>query len=198
VVYLAVVAVMRLFARRPDALGYDMRLVENVATVEPAGLNNPVEIQLQPTSLDIDISLHARYLVSQWEGTLPVSAGLASHLAHLVAAVKVSVRRCLLPRRWAWTLIAPKTGGQARRVHHGLLCVCTSPFARRAQAWCSEAGSFDLPADGQTKAITLELPYQMEGVARTMRVSVKIRKAGPLGASRGMGDAPEVESEFLI
>ncbi|UCD52209.1 MAG: VWA domain-containing protein [Phycisphaerales bacterium] len=201
-VYMAVVAIVRLFARHPDRLGYDMRLAENVATVEPAALGSPVEIQLQQTTLDIDISLHARYLANRWEGVIPVSGKLAWHLAHVVAAVKVLVRRWLLPRRWAWTLIAPKTGGQARHVRQGLLCLWTSPFARKAQAWCSEGGSFDLPAAGQTRSITLDLPYQMDGMSRTMRVSIKVRKVGPLGANRGSGASPEAEaeseSEFLI
>jgi len=197
-VYLLAVAIVRLFARRPDALGYDLRLQESVATVEPAGLNSPVEIQLQQTTLDIDISLHARYLANRWEGVIPLSGKVVWHAAHVVATVKVLSRRGLLPRRWAWTLITPKTGAQARHVRQGLLCVWTSPLSRTARAWCSEGGSFDLPADGQTQSMTLDLPYQMDGVTRTMRVSIRLKKAGPYGANRGPGVGPEAESEFLI
>jgi hypothetical protein len=197
IAYLVVVAIMRLFARHPDRLGYDMRLAENVATVEPAGLNSPIEIQLWQTPLGIDIELHKRYMVSRWEA-IPGAGKLVPGLASVVAVVKVLARRCLLPRRWAWALIAPKPGGHARHAHQGLLCVWTSPFARKAQAWCSEGGLFDLPADGQAKSITLDLSYQLDGVTRTMRVSVKIRKAAPSGANRGAGDLSDAESEFLI
>ncbi len=175
VVYLVLVALLKLFARRPDRLGLDMRLQEFVAVVDPAGLDSPVSISLQPTALSKEIELQKHYLLGRSDGLAQVLRPLAGVLAF----VKVLMRRGFLPRRWAWASITPKTGGNVRHVRRGLVCVLTTPFAKTGHGWSSEIGSFDLPGDGQTKSITLDLPYQMEGVTRSMRVSIRIRKMAP-------------------
>jgi len=197
VVYLAVVAVLRLFARRPDRLGLDMRLAEHVATVEPIALDSPVAISLHQTTLGIDVELQTRYLISRWEAAGPAAGKLLRPLATVIAPVKVLIRRGLFPRRWAWALITPKTAGHVQGVRQGLLCVWTNPFARTGRAWSSEVGSFELPADGQVKSITLDLPYRMDGVTRNMRVSVKIRKMAPPRANRAADSSRESDSELL-
>ena len=196
--YLLVVAVLRLFARRPDRLGLDARLQEHVAVVEPAGPDSPVAISLRPTSLGKDVELQTRYLVSRWGATGSAAGKALQPLAPAVALVGVLLRRGLLPRRWAWALITPKTAGNVQYVGQGLLCVWTHPFARSGRAWSSAVGSFDLPGDGQVKSITLELPYRMEGMARSMRVSVKIRKAAPPGVSQEADGPYEIDPELLI
>lgn len=198
VVYLAVVVVLRLFARRPDRLGLDMRLEEHVAIVEPAAFDSPVAISLHQTTLGIDVELQTRYLISRWEAAGPAAGKLLRPLATVLAPVKVLIRRCLFPRRWAWALIAPKTAGHVQGVRQGLLCVWTNPFARTGRAWSSEVGSFDLPAEGQVKSITLDLPYRMDGVTRKMRVSVKIRKMAPPRANRAAEGPGKSDSELLI
>ena len=178
VVYLVLVALLKLFARRPDRLGLDMRLQEHVAVVDPVGPDSPVSISLRPTSVGKEIELQKHYLLGRSQVLRP--------LAGVVAPVKVLLRRCLFPRRWVWASITPKTGGNVRHVRRGLICISTSPFARTGHGWSSEVGSFDLPGDGQSKSITLDLPYQMEGVTRSMRVSVRIRKMAPGGADQAV------------
>jgi hypothetical protein len=198
VLYLLVVAVLRLFARRPDRLGLDARLQEHVAFVEPAGPESPVAISLRPTPLGKDVELQTRYLISRWGATGSGTGKLLQPLAPVVALAKVLLRRGLLPRRWAWALITPKTAGNVQYVGQGLVCVWTHPFAKSGRAWSSAVGSFDLPGDGQVKSITLELPYRMDGTARSMRVSVKIRKATFPGPSQTDEGPYDVDPELLI
>jgi hypothetical protein len=193
---MGVVAGLQRLARHPDQLGLDVRLEESVAVVEPASPSNPVHVALRPTALGEDVELHMRYLGSRWGAAGPVVGKLLRCLAVIVAPAWVLLRRCALPRWWAWILVTPKTGSDSQRARSGLLCVWTSPFAK-ARAWSSETGSFDLPAEGQTKSITLDLPYQMDGSKRSMRVSVRFRKVTPEGASAVPDSSPEDESELF-
>jgi hypothetical protein len=203
VLYLVCVAVFQHLACYPDKLGLDVRLEESVALVEPASPAGPVHIALHPTPLGTDVKLYARYLGGRWEEAGrslaplvgPVVGRLLRCLALVVAPVRVLVRRCVLPRWWAWALITPKTGSDKGRTQSGLLCVWTSPLAR-ARAWSSETGSFELPGKGQAKSITLDLPYQIEQSRRTMRVSVKLRNTAPEGADAASGSTHDDGDEF--
>jgi hypothetical protein len=82
----------------------------------------------------------------------------------------------LFARRRAWTAIIPRIRGDAQRVHTGLLCVWTGPGARRGRVWSSQGGLLDLPQEGQSKSINLDLPYQADGIDRNMRVTVRVRR----------------------
>jgi len=202
-VFLVLAAILRLLARRPDRLGLDIRLEENVAVIDPAGVESPIQIELRATTLGKDMELYRRYLTGRWEGAgraVPligpaVGRGLGA-LAVVVAFASVSVRRCLYPRRWAWTLITPKIAGGAQHVGKGLVCVWTSPFVRKGRAWSSGTGLFDLPGEGQARSITLELPYQMGGSVRTMRVGVRITRMASSKTAPAADDAFDTESEL--
>jgi len=203
-VFLSLVVVLRLLARRPDRLGLDLRLEENVAAIDPAGAESPIRIELRQTPLGKDMELHRRYLASRWEGAGtavpligPALGRFLGWLAIGVAGATVLIRRCLYPRRWAWALITPKLGGSSRYVRKGLVCVWTSPLARKGRLWSSETGLLDLPAEGQAKSITLELAYRMGPSARTMRVGIRIRKMAPDGAKRTVDGSREADSELV-
>lgn len=199
--YVGIVAALRPFAQRPDGLGLDVRLSENVAVIEPVSLGSPVRVELYPTALRVDMELHARYLGNRWGEAArklgapagPAVGNLLRCVAMVVARVGVVIRRGVLPRRWAWALITPRLGSDSLRARSGLLCVWTSPFAR-ARAWSSETGLFDLPEAGQATSVTLDLPYQMDQATRTMRVSVNFKKTAPKAPSRASETVDEGDS----
>ncbi len=64
----------------------------------------------------------------------------------------------------------------AASVRTGLLCVWTGLGTRRGRVWSSQAGSLALPEEGQTKSINLDLPYRIDSIDRTMRVTVRVRR----------------------
>ena len=177
-VLLLVMAVLRLLVPSPGRLGLDMRLEENIAVVEPVRFDNPVLVDLRETPLAREMRLRRRYLSCRWGARGPSGAGkpLVSALAALVAAGGVILRRALYPRRWAWAAIMPRIRGDARQVHTELLCVWTGLGARTGRAWSSQSGQVELPRDGEIRTIDLELPYRVEDVDRTMRVTVRIRR----------------------
>jgi len=164
-----ITAVLRLLVPNPGRLPLDMRLEENIAVVEPVRLDNPVLVDLQETSLATDVRLHTRYLTSLWSGS-----ALGPSLALVVGPARVLLRRALCPRRWAWTAVTPRVRGDVRSVHTGLLCVWTGLGARRGRVWSCHDGSQPLPQNGQVKSVHLDLPYRVDNVNRTMRVTVRI------------------------
>ena len=190
-----VAAALRLFVPSPGRLALDMRLEENVAVVEPVRHDNPVLVDLHETSLGTELRLFGRYLCSQWDlagqamarraGFKPGSAmstalgTIARGIAWGVAPVRVLLRRMLYPRRWAWTAIRPRVRGDARLARQALLCVWTGPGARNGRAWSSQSGSLDLPERGQFRSINLDLPYRVDRVDRTMRVTVRVTRMAP-------------------
>jgi hypothetical protein len=190
---MAVVAtVLRVLVPSPSRLALDMRLEENVAIVEPVRLDNPVLVDLRETSLAQEIVLYARYLCGRWAAAgrdLVREAGLRPDspwavllgrflegLAAIAAPIWVLLRRSLYPRRWAWAAVIPRLRGNAALVRTGLLCVWTGLGARRGRVWSSQAGSLALPEEGQTQSISLDLPYRIDSVDRTMRVTVRVRR----------------------
>jgi hypothetical protein len=192
---LAVVAmVLRVLVPSPSRLALDMRLEDNVAVVEPVRLDNPVLIDLRETSLAQDLVLYARYLCGRWgtagrdlirqaglrsDSTLGTLVGrLLEGVALLVAPIRVLLRRGLYPRRWAWAAVVPRVRGNTALERTGLLCVWTGLGARRGRVWSSQAGSLALPEEGQTRSINLDLPYRIDSVDRTMRVTVRVRRMG--------------------
>jgi hypothetical protein len=171
VVVALTMAALRLFVPSPSRLALDMRLQENVAVVEPVRLDNPVLVDLQETSLVRDVQLYTRYLRSRWS-----RGALGRGLAFIVAPIQVLLRRALYPRRWAWTAVIPRTRGDARSVRTGLLCVWTGLGARDGRVWSCQDGLLSLPPEGQVKAVHLDLPYRVDNVNRTMRVTVRIQR----------------------
>jgi hypothetical protein len=142
-----------------------MRLEENIAVVEPVRLDNPVLVDLQETSFVKDVQLTTRYLRSQWNGNV---------LAFIAGPVRVLLRRTLYPRRWAWTAVIPRVRADARSVRTGLMCVWTGLGARKGRVWSQRDGSQRLPDDGQVKTVHMDLPYRVDNVSRTMRVTIRI------------------------
>jgi hypothetical protein len=195
VLLMVVVAmVLRVLVPSPSRLALDMRLEDNVAIVEPVRLDNPVLVDLKETSLAEELVLYARYLCGRWDHVgrhLARQAGLGQDsrfgvglgrllqgVAAVVAPIRVLLRRGLYPRRWAWATIIPRIRGNAALVRTGLLCVWTGLGARRGRVWSSQAGSLALPDEGQTRSIDLDLPYRIDSVDRTMRVTVRVRRMG--------------------
>jgi hypothetical protein len=193
VLLMAVVAMgLRVLVPSPSRLALDMRLEENVAVVEPVRLDNPVLVDLQETPLAQELVLYTRYLCGRWDNAgrkLARQAGLPSQsvvgavlgrllygTAAVLAPAWVLLRRCLYPRRWAWAAVIPRIRGNAELVRTGLLCVWTGLGARRGRVWSSHTGTLALPPEGQTKSIDLDLPYRIDSVDRTMRVTVRVRK----------------------
>ncbi|HNY79264.1 MAG: vWA domain-containing protein [Sedimentisphaerales bacterium] len=172
-VLLAAVFVLKLLAPRPGRLGLDVRLAENIATVEPVSFHSPVVIDLRETPLRTDIDLHVAHAMSRSK-----AAGFGPLVA-AIASAGVVLRRAVCPRRWAWALITPRIGAGARHVEKGLLCVWTGPLARRGRVWSDQTGAIPIPNPGQAASISLDLPYQMDGTARSIRVSVRIRNGEP-------------------
>ncbi len=172
---LALLAVfgLKMLAPHPSRLDLDVRLEESVATVEPASLRSPVAIELVPSSLASDIDLHVAHALSRSK-----AAGARPLVVTFVAA-GVILRRAVLPRRWAWALITPRIGAGVGRVQKGLLCVWTGPLARKGRVWSSQGGSTSIPEKGQAVSIALDLGYEMGGMSRSIRVSVKIRNGAP-------------------
>ena len=164
-----IAAVLRLLVPSPSRLPLDMRLEENIAVVEPVRLDNPVLVDLQETSLVRDVQLYTRYLRSRWNGST-----FWWGLAHVVGPVQVLLRRALYPRRWAWTAVIPRIRGDARFVRMGLMCVWTGLGARGGRVWSSQGGLQHLPQEGQVKSVHLDLPYRVDNVDRTMRVTIRI------------------------
>jgi hypothetical protein len=162
-----VTTILRLFVPSPSRLPLDMRLEENIAVVEPVRLDNPVLVDLQETSLVKDVQLTTRHLRSQWNGSV---------LAFIAGPVRVLLRRALYPRRWAWTAVIPRVRADARSVRTGLMCVWTGLGARRGRVWSQRDGSQRLPEDGQVKMVHMDLPYRVDNVSRTMRVTIRIGK----------------------
>lgn len=160
-----VTTVLRLFVPSPTRLPLDMRLEENIAVVEPVRLDNPVLVDLQETSFVKDVQLTTRYLRSQWNGNV---------LAFIAGPVRVLLRRTLYPRRWAWTAVIPRVRADARSVRTGLMCVWTGLGARKGRVWSQRDGSQRLPDDGQVKTVHMDLPYRVDNVSRTMRVTIRI------------------------
>jgi hypothetical protein len=185
-----VAAVLRLFVPNPSRLALDMRLEENVAVVEPVRLDNPVLVDLQETSLTRDVQLYTRYLASCWN-----QGAFKQGLALIVAPIRVLLRRALYPRRWAWAAVIPRIRGDARHVRTGLMCVWTGPGARGGRLWSCHDGVHHLPQEGQVKAVHLDLPYRMDNVDRTMRVTVRIRRTTN-GAETSNTRWQEAGSEF--
>ena len=189
-----VVMVLRVLVPSPSRLPLDLRLEENVAVVEPVRLDNPVLLDLKETSLAQELVLYSRFLCGQWaaagrnlarlagrrtDSTLATLLGrFLETVAALVAPVWVLLRRSLYPRRWAWATVVPRIRGNAASARTGLLCVWTGLGARRGRVWCSQAGSLKLPEEGQTRSINLDLPYRIDSVDRTMRVTVRVRRMG--------------------
>ncbi len=159
------VFVLKMLAPRPNQLGLDVRLAENVATVEPASASSPVTVELQPSSLRSDLDLHLAHVRRSGNG--------AGALAAVLASAGVLLRRAFYPRRWAWALITPRIGG-TRSVQKGLLCLWTGPLARKGRLWSSQTGPVQVPANGQVVSITLDLAYEIETTRRSMRVTVRI------------------------
>jgi hypothetical protein len=186
--------VLRVLVPSPSRLALDMRLEDNVAIVEPVRLDNPVLVDLKETPLAEEVVLYARYLCGRWDHVgrhLAQQAGLGPDsrfglwlgrflqgAAAVVAPIRVLLRRSLYPRRWAWAAIVPRIRGNAALVRTGLLCVWTGLGARRGRVWSSQAGSLTLPDEGQTRSIDLDLPYRIDSVDRTMRVTVRVRRMG--------------------
>ncbi len=184
--------VLRVLVPSPSRLALDMRLEENIAVVEPVRLDNPVLVDLRETSLAEELVLYARYLCGRWGSAgrrLARQAGLGPEstvatvlsrfletVAAVVAPVCVLLRRSLYPRRWAWATVIPRLRGNAALVRTGLLCVWTGLGARRGRVWSSQAGTLALPEEGQTKSIHLDLPYRIDSMDRTMRVTVRVRR----------------------
>lgn len=189
-----VVMILRVLVPSPSRLALDMRLEENVAVVEPVRLDNPVLLDLKETPLAQELVLQTRFLCGQWalagrnlvrlagcrtDSWIAVGLGrLLEGVAALVAPVWVLLRRSLFPRRWAWATVVPRIRGQAASARTGLLCVWTGLGARRGRVWSSQAGSLKLPEEGQTRQINLDLPYRIDSVDRTMRVTVRVRRMG--------------------
>jgi hypothetical protein len=190
---MAVVAmVLRVVVPSPSRLALDMRLEDNVAIVEPVRLDNPVLVDLKETSLAEELVLYARYLCGRWDhrgrhlaqqaglgrdSRLAVALGrLLQGCAAVIAPIRVLLRRSLYPRRWAWAMVSPRIRGNAALVRTGLLCVWTGLGARHGRVWSSQAGSLALPDEGQTRSIDLDLPYRIDSVDRTMRVTVRVRR----------------------
>jgi hypothetical protein len=182
-----IVALLRLSVPSPSRLALDLRLEENVAIVEPVRLDNPVLLDLHETPLAKEIQLCTRYLGDRWElarrsGGRPESFArtaqgtLLRGLAWVVGPLQVLLRRAFRVRRYAWAAIIPRIRGDARRVHTALLCVWTGLGTRRGRLWSSQGGALELPHERQTKSISLDLPYQANGVDRTMRVTVRVRR----------------------
>jgi hypothetical protein len=195
VLLMAVVAmVLRVLVPSPSRLALDLRLEDNVAIVEPVRLDNPVLVDLKETSLAEDMVLYARYLCGRWDHVgrhLAQQAGLGQDsrfgaglgrllqgAAAVVAPIRVLLRRSLYPRRWAWAMVSPRIRGNVALARTGLLCVWTGLGARRGRVWSSQAGSLALPDEGQTRSIDLDLPYRIDSVDRTMRVTVRVRRMG--------------------
>jgi hypothetical protein len=103
---------------------------------------------------------------------------LLEGVAAVAAPIRVLLRRSLYPRRWAWATVVPRVRGNAAPERTGLLCVWTGLGARRGRVWSSQAGSLALPEEGQTRSINLDLPYRIDSVDRTMRVTVRVRRMG--------------------
>jgi hypothetical protein len=97
-------------------------------------------------------------------------------VAAVVAPIRVLLRRSLYPRRWAWATVIPRLRDNTALVRTGLLCVWTGLGARRGRVWSSQAGTLTLPEEGQTKSINLDLPYRIDSMDRTMRVTVRVRR----------------------
>lgn len=170
---LLAVFVLRLSAPRPDRLGVDVRLEEGVATVEPASLHSPVEIELGQTSLGIDIDLHVAHALSRSKGN-----GLRPFTV-MLTTMGVILRRAAYPRRWAWALLTPRIGSGVTHVQKGLFCIWTGPLTRKGRAWSSQSGVIAIPEKGRSASIALDLAYEMAGAARSIRVSVRIRNGTP-------------------
>ncbi len=173
VLALLAVFVLRLLAPRPDRLGVDVRLEEGVATIEPASLHSPVEIELGQTSLGIDIDLHVAHALSRSKGN-----GLRLFTV-MLTTMGVILRRAVYPRRWAWALLTPRIGSGVTHVQKGLFCIWTGPLTRKGRAWSSQSGITAIPEKGRSASIALDLAYEMARVARSIRVSVKIRNGAP-------------------
>jgi hypothetical protein len=180
IIFLAtgITALLRLLVPSPNRLALDMRLEENVAVVEPVRFDNPVLVDLHDTPLTREIQLCTRYLGDRWTTAArnPVVGVLLWGLAFVVGPVQVFLRRAFLARRWAWAAIIPRIRGNARQVHTGLLCVWTGLGARRGRIWSSQGGTLEPPRERQVKAISLDLPYQADGVDRTIRVTIRVRR----------------------
>lgn len=190
----ALTVVLRRFVPSPSKLALDMRLEENVAIVEPVRLDNPVLLDLHETPFAREVQFHIRHLGTQWDvagrnlvrqagfGTDSSVAALVGAfmrgIACVVAPIQDVVRHAVYPRRWAWAAIIPRVRGDARVVRTGLLCVWTGLGARDGRAWSSQGGPLDLPMEGQVKSINMDLPYRAEGVDRSMRVTIRVRRMG--------------------
>jgi hypothetical protein len=207
-----VTTVLRLFVPSPSKLGLDLRLEENVAIVEPVRLDNPVLLDLHETSFAREVQLYTRFLCGKWgmagreqrqRGSARLnSVGGAARSALLVAAatvvgpVSVFLRRVLYARRCAWAAIIPRVRGNAQRVHTALLCVWAGPAARRGRAWSSQGGTLELPPVGRTTSLSLDLPYQADGVDRNMRVTVRVRRLASEQMETTAPGWPQTSSEL--
>jgi hypothetical protein len=56
------------------------------------------------------------------------------------------------------------------------MCVWTGLGARGGRVWSSRDGSQRLPENGQVKTVHLDLPYRVDNVDRTMRVTIRIAR----------------------
>jgi len=187
-----VTMVLRVFVPSPSRLAVDLRLEEDVAVVEPIRLDNPVLVDLRETPLAEELVLYTRYLSGRWgslgrclgrqAGLRPDSAlggalaGTLRGAAALAAPVSVLLRRSLYPRRWAWATVTPRVRSDAALVRTGLLCVWTGLGARHGRLWSSQAGSLALPPEGQTRTLHLDLPYRIDHVDRTLRVTIRAHR----------------------
>jgi hypothetical protein len=178
---------LRLLVPKPHRLALDLRLEENVAIVEPVRFDNPVLLDLHETPLTREIQLYTRYLLGRWDraraggsrsgpvgGT--VSRALLQGVALVAGPLHVLLRRVFLARRCAWAAIIPRIRGNVRHMHTGLVCVWTGLRARRGRIWSSQGGAFEPPPERQVKSINLDLPYQVDNVDRTIRVTVRVRR----------------------
>jgi hypothetical protein len=200
----ATVRILKLLVPSPEGLHLDVRLDEDVATVEPIRLGNPMLVDVCETPLRTELSLYGRLLRSRWNTAgratpplVPRTVGIRSqamigevrslvsqYATGLLGSVSVLVRRWLYPRRWAWFGITPKVGKEAENVRTELLCVWTGVKSRAGRLWSSQAGILELPRRGETRVIRVELSFTIDSVARKMLVAIRIR--------RGHGQVPEM------
>ena len=139
-VLLAAVFVLKLLAPRPGRLGLDVRLAENIATVEPVSFHSPVVIDLRETPLRTDIDLHVAHAMSRSK-----AAGFGPLVA-AIASAGVVLRRAVCPRRWAWAQSRresrPAPGMRRTAVRQ------TGPLAGEAEVWSDQVGAI-LSESGQ-------------------------------------------------
>jgi hypothetical protein len=207
-----VTAPLKLFVPKPSKLALDMRLEENIAIIEPVRLDNPTLLDLHETSLAREMQLYTQYLFSEWDiagRDMAQRAGFKSgsvmgtvlgtfvrSLAFVAGPLRVLLRRAVYARRWAWAAIMPRVRGDVRRVRTGLVCVWTGLGARRGRAWSSQSGPIELPGEGRTGFISMDLPYEADRVDRTMRVTVRVRRMASGSMETTAPGWQEAGSEF--